>query len=193
METDDIEHFGPPDEETADIEHFGPPDEEAAVDLPGSIAAPPTRNQIGCIPKFRRELIGHRNELRGVLERLLAFEKSEGTREIEPDVAEALACAASDTAYPPFNHSEGERFERALRMSAAGKFNDFASLAIAAVETALKITISALASVDMIDALDERVPFAWHNMHPSEAARRLNRLGHSLARGTIPGWRGGDD
>ena len=176
MSSDDEPDFQPPlppfddDTETADM-------------------APAPAPAVGSIPRFRRELLGYRAELRSTLEALLVYQKATAPREIPHEVLVALACAASDTVYPPLDREGDRRFAVALNAATNGRCKGHAFLAIEIVEGALKIGVAALASLAMIDALDEAVAGDWHNLHPSTVARRLIRLGHSLSRGSIPGWR----
>ncbi len=149
---------------------------------------PAPANSVGSIPRFRRELLSHKADLRSLLESLLAYQKAPSF-EVTREVAIVLACAATDRAFPPLDSEEDYALGRALIAAKDGRLKGYAGLAIEIVENALKICISGVASLAMIDALDETVSGDYHNLHPSILARRLIRLGHSLSRGAIPGWR----
>ena len=173
-------------DDDADIQsHFSPPDDDTET----ADMAPAPASTIGSIPRFRREFLGHRAELRSTLEALLVYQKAAASYEVTRDVAVALACAASDTSYPPLDREEDRAFKIALSAATDGRCKGYAVLAIEIVENALRICVAALASLAMLDALDENITGDWHNLHPSIAGRRLIRLGHSLSRGSIPGWR----
>lgn len=176
-------------EETDTEQHLPPFDDEAET----LSMAPTPANAIGSIPRLRRELLGHEADLRSALQALFIYQKAAQPRDVPPDVAVVLACAASDTSYPPLDREATPRFNKALSAANEGGCKGYAFLAIKIVESALKICISGLASLDLLDALDEDVSVDLHNLHPSMSARRLIRLGHALSRGSVPGWREGDE
>lgn len=167
-----------------DTEEWSP----GAAEEETSDMAPAPATAVGSIPRFRRELLSHQVALRSLLEALLLYQKSPAF-EVTREVAIVLACAATDKAFPPLDRDSDRGFESALIAAEKGRCRPHTELAIAIVENALKICLAGLASLAMVDALDETVPSNWHNLHPAIVARRLARLGHSLARGAIPGWR----
>jgi hypothetical protein len=150
----------------------------------------PVHPESASLPRMRRELLAYKFELRTTLELLTAYANG-SVQTVHQQVAHALACAAFDLTYPSLDHSEDRRFRKGMEMAAAHQLREHVLLAAEIVQAALAISISANESLKMIDALGESLSFDWHNLAAPLLCRRLNRHGHALARGRIPGWREG--
>jgi hypothetical protein len=68
-----------------------------------------------------------------------------------------------------------------------GEFDTRARLALDEIEDTLATVNAALQSLRAASILGEPLPSQWSNLPPIHLARNLNRLGHTLLRGRIPG------
>lgn len=143
-------------------------------------------NRPAPIPRMRRTLRSYRQQLTTTVSALVAIDRGETPK--DPGAAWAvLACEALLETWPPRSEIEPRveqiaetQRDRLVRYSAAAKET---------LEAEFATCISALRSLDFMDAIGEPVPELFDNLPPHRLARELNQLGFTIARGRIPGWK----
>ena len=140
------------------------------------------------IPRMRRELKAEAERLTRLIS-AIAETQRKSSRKVDDHVWFVLACAAADEPYPPREVAAGHiaKIGTNTREHLAGHCDE----AVEMLRDAISILISAGQSLRLADALGEPIPAELHNLPPLDLARRLNRLGHTLLRGRVPGWEGG--
>ena len=149
--------------------------EDASVEM----SSPPPS-----VPRVMRQLRTELSRLNRVLADLTKLAQGDPVSDRDK-VDIALACAATDRAYPPL---EIESIAGSLKFASEGKLNKYTGFASDLVEQALSVTHSAREGIRFLDALGEPLPAQWSNLPVPILAREINRHAHTKLRGRLVGW-----
>ncbi len=165
---------------------------DAALDDPDDV--PPDEDQDPPVPsltitKARRVLGEFKHDCTAAFSQLEELQKNRRI-DLSEIAIDALVCGAFDLRYP-IDHDDpqiSDLRERARngRLNAPDKL---VKLAKDEVEDMIGSLIAAEASLKAASYLDEPLPPCLNKLLPIELARKINRLGHDLMRGHLPGTR----
>lgn len=137
-------------------------------------------------PRLMRELRAHISHLSAVMSDLSKLQRGERTANRDR-VSVALACAVTDSTYPPVEVDE--LIKKNIEYATQGKLDKYAWLALDLIEQAIAVAHTAREGIRVLDALGEPLPPQWSNLPIQLLAREVNRYVHAKLRGRLPSWK----
>lgn len=179
----DVEYPVPPDHEpdkhaAPDRDEASPPTERAIIPVPPNFATSSFP-----IVRARRELKVAVVAAKTAMANLRRLEQGMQVQ-LDALAIDALIGAATDNQLPL---DDADDIGHLRHRSRDGEFDGHVALAVDELEDMLATLDAAQSSLRVISLLAEPIPSTWDNLPTLVLARNLNRLGHTLLRGRIPG------